>query len=115
LDDAIDPIFQDDADSLYLMTDIGMKRTGLPFFVWVSVSAGAKHDVRIWTAPHYPALPSEMTCLAIRPGVRVLKGKMEDHDLDLLRRWVDLNMDMILKVWEAELDSFSAIDTTRAI
>jgi len=57
-----------------------------------------------------------MTCLAIGPTVRVLKGKMEDSVLDyLLRRWVDLNTDMILKVWEGEIGSSKAIDTTRSI
>lgn len=76
LEDAIDPVFQDDIDSLYFMTDLSMESTGLPFVVWGAVGGDdVKHDVRIWTASHYPALPSEMACLAIRPRVRVLKGK----------------------------------------
>lgn len=114
-EDAIDTIFQDDTDSLYYMTDLSMESTGLPFFVWVSVSAGVEHDVRIWTASHYPALPSEMTCLAIQPKVRVLKGRMDDDDLALLQQWVDLNLPMILNVWEGRIGSSEAITKTRHI
>jgi hypothetical protein len=113
-EDAIDPVFQDNTDSLYYMTDLSLESTGLPFIVWVSVCAGVQHDVRIWTAPHCP-LPSEMTCLAIRPKVRVLKGRMDDDDLALLQRWVGLNLPMILKVWEGEICSPEAIATTRHI
>jgi hypothetical protein len=40
---------------------------------------------------------------------------MGDNDLALLRRWVDLNLPMILKVWEGEIGSIEAIDTARRI
>jgi hypothetical protein len=66
-------------------------------------------------APHCPALPSEMTCLAVQPSVRVLKGRMEHNDLALLQRWVDLNLPMILRIWEGEIYSEEAIAATRSI
>ena len=42
-----------------------------------------------------------MVLVAIRPSVRVVKGEMNDPDLALLRRWVELNRDMIIKYWNS--------------
>jgi hypothetical protein len=113
--DAIHPIFLDDEDAGFLMTDLTPEATGLPFFVWISIGGPARHGIRIWTSSNFQSWPSHRTCLAIRPDVRVLRGNLEDNDLDLLRRWVALNLEMIEKHWNQDIGSIEAHEMNRPI
>ena len=97
------------------MTELTPKHTGLQFFVWVPNRGPAKHDIRIWASPDIRSWLSDRTCLAVRPEVRVLRGKLEDDDLNLLRRWVALNIEMIEKQWDGEISSPDVYDTNRPI
>lgn len=116
LNNAIDPIFEDDAESGYLFTDLSPLKTGLPFVVYVGYGCGVNHDIRIWTAPHSPAMPSEMRCFALRPTFRLLKGtEVSDRDLALLQWWVNKNLDLIERCWNGECDSAELIANTRSI
>jgi hypothetical protein len=53
----------------------------------------------------------DLVSVAIRPNIRVVKGKLGRRDLALLRQWVGLNRDMIVKVWKSDeyVDVFEAI------
>lgn len=115
LGDYVDPRFADDVDGGFYRTDLLSKHTGLPFVVWVAFAnfGGVEHDLRIWTVDHHPSLPSEATCLAVRPEVRVLKGRMSESELELLRQWVGLNMDVLVKHWDGDIGSFEVLDTVR--
>ena len=55
--------------------------------------------------------------VAIRPDVRVVKGKMSNKNLALLRQWVDLNRDMIVKFWNTEEieDSLDVYDAVKSL
>jgi len=76
--------------------------TNLPFFVWVRPSMGARHGVRVGVSHDWNAGQTDMVLVAISPDVRVVKGEMTNSDLALLRRWVDLNRDMIVNYWNSE-------------
>jgi len=45
----------------------------------------------------------------------VLRGKLEDHDLNLLRRWEALNLNIIEKYWDGEICSTDVYETNRPI
>jgi hypothetical protein len=55
--------------------------------------------------------------VAIRPDVRVVKGKMSNKNLAALRQWVDLNRDMIVKFWNTEEieDSLAVYDAVKSL
>lgn len=91
--------------SLFEIANLSPKRTGLPFVVWISSKAGAPHDVRVKVSkgPKVPA--SELISVAVRPDIHVVGGgTMTAHDLDLLRKWITLNRDVILKYWDGEIE-----------
>jgi hypothetical protein len=49
--------------------------------------------------------PSELVSVAVRPDVHVVAGgTMAAHDLDLLRKWIDLNREVIVKYWDGEIE-----------
>ncbi len=54
-----------------------------------------------------------MVTVAIRPSVRVVRGSLDAHDLDLLTQWIDLNRDTLIDYWNGIIeyteDAMSAI------
>jgi hypothetical protein len=53
--------------------------------------------------------------VAIRPDVRVVAGKMSGEDLALLRQWIGLNEDVIVRYWNSEIDTMDALKAVRSI
>jgi hypothetical protein len=45
-----------------------------------------------------------MTSVAIRPTVHVVGGEMSPGDLDLLRKWVALNRDVLVRYWNGDIE-----------
>ena len=88
-----------------LMANLSPKRTGLPFVVWISPKAAAPDDVRIKISKGPKVHPSELISVTVRPEVHVVGGgKMTARDLDLLRKWIALNRDVIVKYWDGEIE-----------
>jgi len=104
-----------DSEAPFEMANLFSKHTGLPFVVWISYKGGAQHDVRVKVSPGPKALPSEMASVAIRPRVRVVEGSLSAGDLALLRKWIEINRDVLLHYWEGDIDTKDAIDGIRSI
>jgi len=86
------------------MANLRPERTGLPFVVFISQKGGARHDVRVKVAHGAKVRPSEMVTVAIRPSVRVVRGKLDPPDLALLTRWIDLNHTVLIQYWDGEIE-----------
>jgi len=86
------------------ITNLRPERTGLPFVVFVSQKGGARHDVRIKLAraPRVPA--SEMISVAVRPVPRVIRGRIGDREFDLVRKWIELNEDVLVRYWNGAIE-----------
>ena len=97
-------VAEPEGEGLFEMANLSPKRTGLPFVVWISPKAGAPHDVRVKVSQGPKVHVSELISVAIRPDVRVVVGEMNAHDLALLREWVDLNRDVIIKYWDGDIE-----------
>jgi hypothetical protein len=77
----------------------------LPFVVWISPKAGAPHDVRVKISKSRKVLPEELISVAIRPDVHVVGGgDMNAHDLALLKKWIGVKHDVIVKYWDGEIE-----------
>src|SRR5260370_19778695 len=93
-----------EGQALFDMANLRPERTGLPFVVFISQRGGARHDVRVKVAPGPRVRPSEMVTVAVRPSVRVVSGTLDPADLALLRRWIDLNQDILVKYWDGVIE-----------
>jgi hypothetical protein len=102
-------------DVFFEMANLGQKHTGLPFVVWISVRGGARHDVRVKVSQNLKATAGQLVSVAIRPEVRVVAGEMSASDLALLRQWIRLNEDVIVRYWNSEIDTLDALEEIRAI
>jgi hypothetical protein len=94
----------------YEMANLFPKHTGLPFVVWISVRGGARHDVRVKVSSSAKAVPGDMATVGVRPGIKVLEGKMETQALTLLRGWIELNRSTLISYWEGEIDTQDALE-----
>src|SRR6266851_9402396 len=93
-----------EGQALFDMANLRPERTGLPFVVFISQRGGARHDVRVKVAPGPRVRPSEMVTVAVRPSVRVVRGTLDPADLALLRRWIDLNQDVLVRYWDGIIE-----------
>jgi hypothetical protein len=111
---------EDDTDEcLFEFTDLGPHLTGLPFFVWVRPSMGLRREVWVGVSPDRNNWGGcDLIQVAIRPEVRVVKGKMSNKKLSALRQWVELNQDMIVKYWDCDpmtQDSVAVYDAVKSL
>jgi hypothetical protein len=98
------------------MANLRPERTGLPFVVFISQKGGARHDVRVKVARAAKVRPSEMTTVALRPSVRVLRGALDPLDLALLKQWFELNKDVLIAYCDGIIEyTEDAIDAIRPI
>lgn len=86
------------------MANLRPERTGLPFVVFISQKGGARHDVRIKLARAAKVRPSEMLTVAVRPAPRLIRGAMNSREFDLVRRWVELNRDVLVDYWDGVIE-----------
>jgi hypothetical protein len=86
------------------MANLRPEATGLPFVVFISQKGGARHDVRVKVARGAKVRPSEMVTVAVRPAVRVVRGRLDPQDLDLLTRWIELNRDVLIDYWDGVIE-----------
>jgi hypothetical protein len=90
--------------ALFEMANVRPERTGLPFVVFISQKGGARHDVRIKLARGAKVRASEMITVAVRPMPRIIQGKMNTHELDLVRQWIELNMQVLVDYWNGDIE-----------
>jgi hypothetical protein len=94
-----------ESEDFFEMANLSPKRTGLPFVVWISPKAGAPHDVRVKISRGPRVHPSELISVAMRPDVHVVGGgDLSAQDLALLKKWIELNRDVIVKYWDGEIE-----------
>ena len=94
-----------ETDGLFEMANLSPKRTGLPFVVWIFAKGGAPHDVRVKVSKGPKVLASELISVTVRPDVQVVgAGKISAADLGLLRKWIELNQDTIIKYWDGDIE-----------
>jgi hypothetical protein len=95
---------QAQGQALFDRANLRSERTGLPFVVFISQKGGAGHDVRVKVAAGPRVRSSEMATVALRPSVRIVRGKLDPADLALLRQWIELNREVLVKYRDGEIE-----------
>jgi hypothetical protein len=100
-------------DELFEMSNLSPERTGLPFVVWIAIVNGVRDDVKMRVTKTLKVIGSEFITVGLLPYVHVIQGTMAESDLNLLKQWIGLNLDVIVKHWTGEIDS--SLDAISAI
>ncbi len=106
--------------NLWLMTNIRPDCTGLPFVVWVSTKdAGgnqAPHSARVKVSSGPKWIESEATSVSILPRPEHKAGPMlRARDFEKLSRWIALNRELLLELWEGDIFHQDFTDRQRRI
>lgn len=91
-----------DDEDLFEMVNIRPELSGLPFIVWISEKGRTRHDVRVKISPG-PRVRDFAATVSVRPTVEVLAGELSARDLALVRNWIELNRDVIVKYWNGDI------------
>jgi hypothetical protein len=86
------------------MANLRPDRTGLPFVVFISQKGGARHDVRIKLARTAKVRASEMITVAVRPAPRLIRGKMNRSEFELISSWIELNRSVLVDYWNGDIE-----------
>jgi hypothetical protein len=89
-------------EGLYEMANVRPEISGLPFIVWISEKGKARHDVRVKVSPG-PRVRDFVASVSVRPAVEVVVGELSASDLALVRAWIELNRDVIVKFWDGDI------------
>lgn len=88
------------------LANIFPRSTGLPMTVWIGPRGNARHDVRVKVCQvHGQRMDADnLAVMAVRPEPKLIAGDLSVADQRAVARWIDLNRDVILAVWNGELD-----------
>ena len=104
-------------EELFEMANVRPEVSGLPFIVWISEKGRARHDVRVNVSPG-PRVRQFVASVSVRPVVDVVAGALPERDLGLLRAWIDLNRDVIVRYWDGDIvytdEALAALDRSDA-
>lgn len=93
----------DDAnEGTFEMANVRPEKSGLPFIVFISEKGRARHDVRVKVSSG-PRARDFIATVAVRPDVQVLAGELSNSDLATLKKWIDLNRDVIVRYWDGDI------------
>jgi len=102
--------------ALFEVANLRPERTGLPFVVFISQRGGAWHDVRVKLARGAKVHPSDMITVAVRPTPRIIRGRLNTQEFDLVRRWIELNMDVLVDYWNGDTEyTEDALDAIKSV
>jgi hypothetical protein len=86
------------------MANLRPERTGLPFVVFISQKGGARHDVRIILSRNPKVHPSEMITVAVRPVPRLIRGRINAREFELVKDWIELNAGALVDYWNGTIE-----------
>jgi hypothetical protein len=102
--------------ALFEMANLRPERTGLPFVMSISQRGGAWHDVRVKLARGAKVHPSDMITVAVRPTPRIVRGRLNTQEFDLVKLWIELNMDVLVNYWNGDIEyTEDALDAIKPV
>ena len=117
--EAIYDIIAPDQMSLYEMTNLAKKHTGLDDHIFISGKGGAKHGPRIKvsnTLGKFDWDNSFSMSVEHEPKHRAGSVKIPKDRLDNIKDWIKLNHDHLHKMWHSDImDSQDHIDGVKKI
>ena len=96
----------DDADDLFEMANLSPAVTGLPMIVWISERGRARHDARVKVSLVHGrrVRPDRTATVSVRSTVEIVAGPdLDRRDMELVRRWIEMNREAIIAYWNGDL------------
>ena len=96
-------------EELYEMSNVRPFRTGLPMVVWIHESSGnERHYARIKVSVNYgdKVNMQEGFFTVTVPNKEIIGDtrNIKNRDITLVKKWIDLNKELIISLFVAEID-----------
>lgn len=103
-----------DEDMIAEMANLSKQETELPMVVWIEVKRPTEHNkarMKFSNSNSDSLLPNELVPISIdeeNPEILVkqknasFKLKISNKDLECLKKWIKVNYDELMKVWNGE-------------
>jgi hypothetical protein len=99
----------DDREAAWGAMKLRPDRTGLPMAVWITPNDGYPHDVRVKVALRHGGGGSwthDTVQVAVRGRLGIVRGRrLSAGDRALVSRWIELNRQLIIDVWDGRIDA----------
>jgi hypothetical protein len=93
----------DELTDLFEMANLSPTLTGLPMVVWIS-ERGRDARVKVSLTHGRRARPDRTASVSVRPEVEIVAGReLKPRDMELVRRWIELNRAAIIAYWNGDL------------
>jgi hypothetical protein len=105
-------------EGLFELASLSPTVTGLPMVISIFERGRARHDARVKVSLMHGrrAHPDQTASVSLRPTVEVVAGPaLNPHDLELVRRWIELNREPLLAYWNGDLLTDEVIGRLSAI
>ena len=87
----------------YGMANLRSKTTGLPFTVFISQRAGARHDARVKVSDGPRVQADQMGSYQLRPFRHTDGPRLGPGDEAALQAWIALNLDALIRYWDGDI------------
>ena len=95
-------------EDIFEMANYRPETTSLPMIIWVSSKGFTKHSLRIKVQSNYNTKvnPSETFAVSIHsPKIEAgTQGDITNDDLQKVFKWIQLNTENLMKLWNYEFD-----------
>lgn len=99
--------------NLYFVTVLRPRRTGLPLTLYVSPKGNAEHTPFIRVSNTYSDRASDKDWFVVtiedHPCVSGEHSGITDPDVQAVTKWVQINKDELLRIWDDDVDLFDAV------
>jgi hypothetical protein len=100
----------------YGMANLRAKTTGLPFVVFISQRAGARHDARVKVAAGPRVQADQMGSYQPRPFRHTDGLRLTSANEARLHAWAALNLDVLIRYWDGDIEfTEDAIDLLKPV
>lgn len=91
---------------IFELANLYPRTTALPMTIWISPRGRAQHDVRIKVCTTHGQRmdPTNPAVMAVRPVPRLIEGNLSAADEEAVARWINLNREALVSIWEGEVD-----------
>ena len=97
---------ESDEERLFLRANLSPRLTRLPFAIWISPRGNAQHAVRVKVSLRPKMVPSERASVTVEAPIKEIGDgrQLTSQQLKVLRRWIELNREVIVKFWNGEIE-----------
>jgi hypothetical protein len=99
-------------EMIWAMANIRPEETGLPMVIWIKPKGNEKHGPRIKVQKEHgeKANEGQWVTVTIEDNPKIIGDKLSTEDMKLVKKFINLNRDTLLQIWNDTISLSKAIN-----